>query len=948
MRRRAVPLVLVLGIAAIAPASPAAAQGCTTPAVPSILYSPPVAVGAGATYTVGWSESPGLTEQGYYEVERNNVTNGSTLVDRQLVDGSAASFLSTSEGNFQIRVRAVPSCDPSKASAFSTPITVSVARGLASVVFTVPPAPIFVAIGESAAGKKTSFRIENLTTRDLNDVSLASTGGYVTIRDPLGGSTTEIHLPPHTPKLFELEVVPSQVPTGSAAAFQGFLVATAPAGENADPFNITPYSFYSVKVGVADSVSPEFRINGIPTEYAFLPGFAAGQPDSGRPPLPVTIRNPGSSQLELGGTVGPELWLTPNTNWNAQPIAAAGSAPVLLTTDRAKAPAGSSLPRYTYFTVTSRNGQSARLLVQDNDTASLTATRARLDSSTRSHIVPDAVSETLDGGVDNYSRIRLGNSSNARLNAELFFTPTAADGFDGSKIKRAVVVVPANDEVTLSDPLRLVFGASRPASGQIEIRPVDPPSGASRYGSLTVTSTVFTPTSSANGGYVLRVPVVSRGEGARLQQSHVITGLALSAGMTADLVLTETSGGAQSAGTVINPGSASVVVTLSRADGSVLGSSAAAISPYGHLTLPNIVKQLGGGTTIEGARLRIAVTSGGGSVVGTLVITDPATGRGWSLGSEEESGAAAAKMFASFPQRVRWPARMTARTATATTTKYVIPSVVSGLISSLQTYLYQTSLSLSAPSGSSATTFTVTLATPLGAPVGAPQPVVVSAGRTTYFADVVKELFGILDAFAGTMFVESTDPGGKVVSGIASAAVGSNPPSLAAAVPVVPTVSQAASGADGASRPVFIEGLEQSVDPNRGTRWLLLINEISNASATALVRLYEAGNRVNPIAEKQISIGAMQQVRLDTVFAQLGLDTDERRKDRTNVMVVVQSVGGDGLVTALAVAQDNRTGDLETYLLTPTGGIPATRPSLAAPVAPAPPAPVRTRPVRRP
>ena len=119
---------------------------------------------------------------------------------------------------------------------------------------------------------------------------------------------------------------------------------------------------------------------------------------------------------------------------------------------------------------------------------------------------------------------------------------------------------------------------------------------------------------------------------------------------------------------------------------------------------------------------------------------------------------------------------------------------------------------------------------------------------------------------------------------------------------------------------LYIEGLEQSVDRSRGTRSNLILNEVTGrAPVTVNVRLYEPGNRSTPIAELDVPLGAGEKKQLSTVFYELGLDSAERRKDRTNVQCVVTATSGAGLASAVITTIDNRTGDTKNVLLTPAG-----------------------------
>ncbi len=82
-------------------------------------------------------------------------------------------------------------------------------------------------------------------------------------------------------------------------------------------------------------------------------------------------------------------------------------------------------------------------------------------------------------------------------------------------------------------------------------------------------------------------------------------------------------------------------------------------------------------------------------------------------------------------------------------------------------------------------------------------------------------------------------------------------------------------------KPLYLDGIDQSLDPAGGNRWILLLNEVGGeGSGVITVKLYEAGNRSRAIAERDVPIGANQEVRLDTLFAELGLELPERSKAR--------------------------------------------------------------------
>ena len=85
--------------------------------------------------------------------------------------------------------------------------------------------------------------------------------------------------------------------------------------------------------------------------------------------------------------------------------------------------------------------------------------------------------------------------------------------FPRPSIRRAVIVVPPNDVVTLTDPLIQVFGAADGALGQIEVRVP-----RERLGLIAVSAATIV----LGGGTTSVIPVVSRGEGARVSSPHVL------------------------------------------------------------------------------------------------------------------------------------------------------------------------------------------------------------------------------------------------------------------------------------------------------------------------------------------------------------------------------------------------------------------------------------------
>ena len=54
--------------------------------------------------------------------------------------------------------------------------------------------------------------------------------------------------------------------------------------------------------------------------------------------------------------------------------------------------------------------------------------------------------------------------------------------------------------------------------------------------------------------------------------------------------------------------------------------------------------------------------------------------------------------------------------------------------------------------------------------------------------------------------------------------------------------------------------------------------------------------------DKSFAIAANAQLDLNTVFSALDLDTDDRRKDRTNVLCVATVESGAAVISAVGIA----------------------------------------------
>ena len=815
---------------------------CTAPGGTQIIFAPS-AVSTGATYIIVWSVASGLDIDGGYLVERSTSSTFASILDSQVTSSTASSFVSGSPGTVYHRVRALPACDATKSGPVSDVKSVTITNAPSNIIFTVQPQAAVVSLGEKIEDRAAKFTLENIGAAPAQIIvgqselpgsrpffSIAEGGAFVTLQ-------------PRVPRTFTIQY--SGPPNNVAGSYQGVIFAVGVTQQLA----VTPYAFVNLKVGGGPAAAPQFIIDGTPSDYVAFPAFS-GDDDSNRPGRDVTIRNPSSSPMELmelAAEVGPDVWLIPEKDWNSQPIAGGASRTFKLLTQRPFAASGSPLPRYTYFTVRTKDGSSSRLLGQDNDRIAVNGGRSTaLDVSTRSFIVPDAV-----------SRLRLTNNGGDSVQAELIFTPSGADGFDANAVKRAVIVVPPNDVVTLTNPVVQVFGLTAGTLGQIEVR-----IPRERLGLITVTA---------------GVPVVTRSEGARVATPHVIYLPPAPASASIKFTLAETSG--LDKATVRVVGDTGLTVTLD-------------IPRYG-------MKRL---SLNSATRLDINVDSGGGSIVGLATLGN-ATILSRPL-NERVNATALARAFAKVKPEAGTPSVTT-----------VVP-VFSGSPSPGNAPGYKTSIGLVAQG--SQVTFNATFY-PSGAGAALIRAVNVAAGQTTVFSDVMKDLFAVSTPSDGNLFLVAPS-NGKVFAVLQSTSdAGTTSP--ASSMPLPTTLSEALTSAAAASqRPLFLDGLEQSVDPFRGTRWILLLNEVGGATGFVNVRLYEAGNRSRPIAEKDFAIAANQQIKLDTVFSRLGLDAPDRRKDRTNVELVVTATAGSAKVAAAAVSIDNQSGDTKMTALAPVVG----------------------------
>jgi hypothetical protein len=859
-------------------------SACPAPEATTISFAPSEALAVGQTYAITWAPSEGIDAGGSYIVERSTSSAFGSVADRQQTTTTSASFLSVSTGVWFHRVRAVAGCSASKASAWSPSVPVSVGAGRATVVITRPPEPVITNLGDLLEDQRASFVIENIGAETVQVAVTRQEVGSVPffqIIDPFGGSSFQVTLKPREPKTMDLRF--SGPPNDVAGSYQGVITVT-PLVPNAS----VSYAWINLKIGDSGATAvPKFLVSGLEAEYAFFPPKKGD--DSDRAAISVDILNSGSVAMDLTSEVGPEMWLQPESGWNKTPIPANSFRPVRLSTIRFLAPSNSALPRYTYFTVRNRAGQTARLLVQDNTEFEKGLGRASLSSvSDRSFIVPTVTSENLAGGGQRFTALRLTNVGGSSVQADLYFVPTGQHGYDGD-VRRVTVVVPPNDVVNVTDPLVQVFGLTRPATGQLEIRAAPEKVGLMAVSASTETRPV------GGGAFHQNEPAILRGEGAIVGSGHIVAGIVRDGSVVPGLVLVETTG----------RDSATVRVRLRDSSGNLRGERQVTDPPYGRAVVADVVQALGGGGSGSGFRIELDTETGGGAVVGN-VSSAIAGNRGGSTLVSVPSGSVPA---------ISSLGRFAEAEATATS-RFLIPGVVSGVEALPGVGTLRTEVTL-LNTASEAATFTVTFNDEASGQ-SHPKSVDVSGGGSITYANILADLWGALPG-RGSVRIDAPATGRVFASLRGDLKSG---PALDR-MPVISFFSESLTGG-GSAKPLYADGIEQSMSDTRGTRSSLVLAEVSGRSASVRVRLYEAGNRSFPVAEETVAVPAGRQVTLDPLFDALGMNDGNRKKGRTNMQCVVVPDSKGGLVAALLRTTDNVTGETSLQLLQPAGGVPET------------------------
>jgi len=627
----------------------------------------------------------------------------------------------------------------------------------------------------------------------------------------------------------------------------------------------TPQAYVNLKVGGDANADPKLLVNNLESEFAYFPPVTGD--DSARPAIQVDLLNDGTVPMEVAGEIGPEAWLKMEKDWNASAVPVSAFRTLRLSTQRTNAVSGSALPRYTYLTVRNKAGQAARLLVEDSGGITNTTGRsAPLGPDEMSAIVPYVASWTA---------LIVTNSGSDSVPVDLVYTPEGIDGFDASAVLRASIVIPPNDVVSLTDPLVQIFGKTADATGSIEIL-------SAKLGQLAIRAE-GRKAASGGGVYTTSMPVAMRGEGARIDSPHRLAGITSSGDTKTSLIVSETSGREKT----------TAHIALYDNGGTKRGEQTIDLGRYGTKRIDDVAQALAGGASLTAGRVDIDVPSGGGAVIALAIVTDRTSGAGAAIAA----GATAREVHLS----LLGPPIHAEATTTATAQTFTIPGAI-------------TNGTLKTTVGVSA------LASAVDATVALRDSTTGQTTNRTISAAAGKTSEVDIPTGSGTVIVTTDAP----VS-IYARVRGMN---IADAIPVVSAYSEGLTGG-GSAMPLYADGLEHSIDATRGRKTSLILTELAGQSATVNVRLYEPGSRTAAVAEKDFTISANGELRLDNLFVSMGLesgpdDLDQRRKNQINVAAVVTATGGAGVIAAQAVMTDNKTGDRRTIVFVPAGGVPAT------------------------
>lgn len=858
-------------------------SSCATPAKVSFDLKPPGAVTLNQSYVVSWTAADGLDAAGFYRVERSLDAAFSSVLDSFDTAGRSASFTYGKPGTVFHRVTPRSGCGAAGASSDAAAVTITADRP--RIVVARQPQPVIVPRGGSLANVRVTFDVSNVSQKDF--------AGFFNTSQPIPffrPTELTIALRAGETKTYTLEY--TGVPVTSAGKYDGLIYVTS----LAEPLDLVPYAT------VALAVTPE-STTASPTFGTESAAFAATPATSDPQPITVTLKNPGSTPMALSGEVGPEVWLSPDPDWNKTPLAPGESRTVALRSQRVFGAAGGVFPRYTYFTVTTKEGGSSRLLVRDETPpeTNLCDARSRLAPGASGLIVPSIVKATSQLQNTFVSKLSIGNLASDDAVVDLFYTPDGADGFDCTKVLAKRLTVAAGDVLALTDPLATLFQTT--GSGSLEIR-------SAKLSQLSVTGSVEAPAKSG-GAFGFVMPAVPRGAGAVAGAPNVVSGLQRSDVYRSNMILSETSGEEATA----------VKVTLYGADGAVLGSTTRTVASYGKVQFP--LTDLTGGAAFANASATIEAVSGRGAVQALVTVIDNTNDDAATYVARPFGASNAATSTARSGTVSNAPSKAArakgSRPFAAGGVPFLIPAVVNGYASTRipgAPWTFQTSLSITNGTLTPANLTLTYRPIERGSPA-LTKTLTIPPHGTLAYDNALVSLFGITGAEKsnGPMGVEGDTNSVVVAARVFSV---TDQGTLGDALPIVPLTTEKATGARNAVT-LETDGLENSIDLKRGIRSNLILTEMMGQTATVTVQLWEKGDRRVPIATKVVTVGPLEKVQLSPVFQDAAVS-----KDRTNVRLTVKADPASlGKVVAMTTRIDNVTGDTKNALVAPVGAATA-------------------------
>ena len=836
----------------------ATSPSCVSPVAPAALSAMKTTALLGTPYTLSWS-CEDLPPGGHFEVERfRSGDPGSpevfTTAERSIV------LPAGEKTTYSHRVTAISPCGAR--SAPSAGLVVAVSSAPPFVAMTGPPRATVVA--QPAPGlplPRLEVTVRNTGTSDF--LGFFNTAQTVPFFIP---SETAVSLRAGEVRIYFLQL--SGVPTDKPASYEGLLSLNS-----ADPTDTTAYPLAPVSLRITEqkpgdpnpvTAAPVILKDGQPIDsIAFAPAPESQAPSD----VPIDIRNPGTSPLDLVADALPDPWVTVvdekgEAGWNASPIPPGATRSVRLRAQRLRGAAAGSFPRFTYLTLRTVDGKSTRLLVTDSETIAAGPCRGRsaLLPAESSLIVPSIVNAPAMGGGRYVSRLLVTNLGSDPVQADLYYTPDsgdpATDGYDCTKVLQASLLIPGGDVAALTDPASHLFGLES-SSGSLEIR-------SNRIGQLRVQSVVDAP-ASGGGSFGFQLPTVRSGEGARQGRPYSIVGVVQNAWYRTNVILAETSGQRSS-----------VRLSLYDRTGALVGTADRDLPAFAKSQLP--VSELSDGRDLDAGAIEVTATEGSaGSVIAVTTVIDNKTGDASSF-----------------------VARPLVSDTKATT--YAVPSVVF-------TSTFRSRLEIR-NNDTRPVTYRLSYRGSTGAVES--QPRTLAPRQEDAWDNVLQDLLALSPGTFGPLAIPSDSPHLQVVSRVYASTPNGT---YGDAIEGVALDDPSTTGESG--RVLVVDGLEGTADGDRsrGARTNLILTEIAGGTVEVELSLWEKTQmRVAPFARETLRLGPHELLQLNDVFASL----DVGQKDRLNVLAMLRpKAGSTGRVTALATRIDNRTNDTKNLRLLP-------------------------------